>query len=174
MCATRSPQDSGIHQQYAALVKEVLQQEITVLSRRVDRYPQDMKMKFELAQLFYQIGKFAQAIPLLQKAAKDPRLEAQVAVSLGKCFLKEHRNELAEFQFKTAVSKLNPQEQEKALVECTYLLGRLAEASGRRDEAIQRYNEVISIDYDYKDARTRLETLQGGLGGGSGVKLGDF
>ena len=172
--AASNPQDTGVQQQYGALVKEVLQQEITVLSRRVERYPQDMKMKYELAQMFYQIGKYAQAIPLLQKAAKDPRLEAQVNVSLGKCFLKEHRNELAEFQFKQAVTKLNPQEQEKALVECTYLLGRLAEASGRRDDAIQRYNEVISIEYDYKDARNRLETLQGGLGGGSGVKLGDI
>lgn len=173
--ATSNPQDSTVQQQYAGLAKEVAQQEITVLSRRVDRYPQDMKLKYELAQLYYQVGKYPQAIPLLQKAAKDPRLEAQVAVSLGKCFLKEHRNELAEFQFKTAVGKLNPSEHEKTLVECQYLLGRLAEASNRRDEAIQRYNEVISLEYDYKDARTRLETLQGGpAGSGSGVKVGDF
>jgi hypothetical protein len=57
----------------------------------------------------------------------------------------------------------------KQLVESRYLLGRLAQEAGRRDESIEHYNEVISMDYGYKDARERLEKLQGDQGQDTGL-----
>lgn len=159
--AANEPGNAGLQQQYLDVKKELLQQEITVFSARVERYPQDLRLKSELAQRYYDGGKSALAIPLYQQAAKDPRLEAVVRVSLGKCFLKERKNDLAEFQFLKATEKLNPQDHLKVLLECHYYLGRLAEESGRKPEAIKHYNEVISLDYDFKDARTRMEKLQG-------------
>ena len=35
-------------------------------------------------------------------------------------------------------------------------------------EAENHYNEVLGIDYEYQDARTRLEGLQGGGRGSKG------
>ncbi len=167
--AASNPQDAGLQQQLADVNKELLQQEITVLSARVERYPQDLRLKAELANRYFQGGKANLAIPLYQQASKDPRLEAVVLVSLGKCFLKERKNDLAEFQFKRAVSKLNAQDHLKVLLDCHFYLGRLAEESGRTAEAITHYNEVISLDYDFKDARTRMEKLQGDRGGAGGL-----
>jgi tetratricopeptide (TPR) repeat protein len=92
-----------------------------------------------------------------------------VLVNLGKCFLKVKKNDLAEFQFKRAVAKLNPNDHLKPLLECRYYLGRLAEEAGRKDEAVREYNEVIALDYEYKDARVRLEKLQGDRGHQGGL-----
>lgn len=167
--AANEPDNAGLQQQYLAVKQELLQQEITVFSARVERYPQDLRLKAELAQRFYESGKSALAIPLYQQASKDPRLEAVVLVSLGKCFLKERKNDLAEFQFKRAVTKLNAQDHLKVLLECQYYLGRLAQETGRTAEAISHYNEVISLDYDYKDARARMEKLQGDRGQAGGL-----
>lgn len=167
--AAKHPDDAALQQQAADVSRELLLQEISILSTRVDRYPQDLRLKAELAQRYFQIGKYGQAIPLFQQAAKDARLEAVVLVNLGKCFLKEKKNALAEHQFKRAVSKLNANDHLKALLECHFYLGRLAEEAGRREDAIQHFNEVISLDYGYKDARERLEKLQGDQGQETGL-----
>lgn len=159
--AARHPNDAERQQRFQDISRELVQQEIAVFSKRVERYPQDLRLKAELAHRFVQTGKTQLAIPLYQQAAKDPRLEALVLVSLGKCFLKEKKNDLAEFQFKKAVVKLNPQDHLKVLLECRYYLGRLAEEALRTEDAISNYNEVIALEYDYKDARERLEKLQG-------------
>ena len=167
--AAKNLEDEALQQQAAAISRELILQEITVFSARVERYPQDLRMKAELAQRFFQTGKYSEAIPLFQQASKDTRLEAVVSLSLAKCFLKEKKNALAEHQLKRAVAKLNPNDHLKPLVECHYYLARLAEEAGRRDEAIQHFNEVISLDYGYKDARVRLEKLQGDQGHDSGL-----
>ncbi len=165
-------QDAAAQQRATELARELLLQEITVFSARVERYPQDLRLKAELAQRFFQSGNYGQAIPLFQQAVKDSRLEAVVTVNLGKCYLKVRKNDLAEFQFKRAVTKLNANDHLKALVECHYWLGRLAQEASRKDEAITHYNEVISLEYDYKDARDRLESLQG-ESGQSGALMDD-
>ena len=162
--AAQNPEDAEAQQRADDLKRELVLQEITVFSSRVERYPQDLRIKAELAQRFFQIGKYSQAIPLFQQAVKDTRLEAVVSVNLGKCYLKERKNDLAEFQFKRAVTKLNSNDHLKPLVECHYWLGRLAQEAGRKEDAITHYNEVISLEYDYKDARDRLEKLQGDSG----------
>lgn len=167
--AAQKPDDAEAQHRAAELARELVLQEISVFRTRVDRYPQDMRMKAELGQRFFQVGKYAEAIPLFQQAVKDTRLEAVVLVNLGKCFLKERKNDLAEFQFKRAVAKLNPNDHLKALLECHYWLGRLAQEAGRKDDAITHYNEVISLEYDYKDARDRLEKLQGETGRTGGL-----
>lgn len=159
--AAKHPSDAERQQRFQDVNKELIQQEITVYSSRVERYPQDLRLKAELANRFVLTGKTSLAIPLYQQAAKDPRLEALILVSLGKCFLKEKKNDLAEFQFKKAVVKLNPQDHLKVLLECRYYLGRLSEEAMRTEDAISNYNEVIALEYDYKDARERLEKLQG-------------
>jgi tetratricopeptide (TPR) repeat protein len=96
--AAKRPDDAALQQQAADITRELILQEIEVFSARVDRYPQDLRLKAELGQRFFQTGKYQQAIPLFQQAAKDNRLEAAVSLNLAKCFLKEKKNALAEHQ----------------------------------------------------------------------------
>lgn len=171
--ANKNPDDAVAKQNRIDLAKELLDQEIEVYSRRTERYPNDMKLKNELAQRFMQANKPALAIPLLQQASKDVRLEAQVLVNLGMCFLKQKQNPLATRQFKKAVEKLTASEHPQPFKDCHYWLARLAEEAKDLAGAETHYLEILGIDYAYKDVAARLEKIQGELGKSGDVDLGD-
>lgn len=134
---------------------------IEVLTARVERYPQNLSLKFDLAQLLMQLQKWTQSIPLLQKASQDPRLKSKSFVALGKCFVYDKKLPLARGQFERAVPDLNPDTEPDTFKECHYLLGRVCEELGDGPAAETHYGEVLVQDYDFKDARARLEKLQG-------------
>jgi tetratricopeptide (TPR) repeat protein len=169
----KNPNDATAKQNKFDLEKELREQEIEVLSRRVERYPQDLKVKHELALRFMASAKHALAIPLLQQASKDVRQEAQVLVSLGKCFLAQKQNPLAIRQFQKASEKLNFNDHPEPYKECHYLLGRLAQAANDLKEAETHYLEVLQVDYAYKDVAARLEEIQKLMGGDEGIDLGE-
>ena len=171
--ASRNPADADAKQNAFDLAKELREQEIEVYSRRVERYPADLKIKHELAQRFMASAKHSLAIPLLQQASKDIRIEAQVLVSLGECFLAQKQNPLATRQFQKAIEKLNSNDHPEPFKKCHYLLGRLAEAGKNLQQAEIHYSEVLAIDYAYKDTAARLEQIQGKMGGGEGIDVGE-
>ncbi|WP_230849387.1 tetratricopeptide repeat protein [Planctopirus limnophila] len=156
--------DANAKAKAAEIAKELIAREVDVFTRRIDRYPADLKIKFELAERYFRLKKYPQAIPLYQQAANDPRHEATVLVNLGKCFLAESRNDLARRQFEKAVTKLNFQDTPDPYKECHYILARLYEQSKDNTKAENHYNEVLAVDYSYKDTRERLEKIQGAAG----------
>lgn len=160
--AAARDQNDGSRAIVSELANELLLQEIEVFSRRVDRYPNDLKLKHELAKRFMRSKKYDKAIPLLQAASKDIRLEAQVLASLGACFLAKKQNNLAKRQFEKALEKLNPTESPQPFKECCYYLGRLAEEAGDNPTAEKYYSDILAIDYGYKDVAKRLSDIQGG------------
>jgi len=134
---------------------------IDVLAARVERYPANLALKYELASLLMQLQKWTQAIPLLQKASQDPRLKSKAFVALGKCFVYDKKLPLARGQFERAIPDLNVDVEPETFKECHYLLGRVCEELGDFAAAESHYGEVLVLDYDYKDAKDRLENLQG-------------
>ncbi|WP_437206486.1 tetratricopeptide repeat protein [Planctomicrobium sp. SH664] len=138
---------------------------IEILTARVDRYPSNLNIKYELALLLMQLQKWSQAIPLLQKSAQDPRMKTKSLVALGKSFVYDKKPSLARGQFERALPDLSPENDIDLYKECYYLLGRICEDElGDKAAAEKYYGEIIVHDYDYKDARQRLEKLQSGGG----------
>jgi len=153
--------DDALKQQVAAMRGEFLKREIQVLQSRVERYPKDLQKKFELAQRLMKFKKWDQAIPLLQAASANNKLEPEARVMLGECFLSEKKTPLAARQFESAVKLVNVHDQPELFLKCHYVLGRLAEEKSDNETAITHYTEVLSLDYSYRDARNRMEKLQG-------------
>lgn len=151
--------------QVTLLSKALIKREIEVFTKRVERYPADMKVKYELAQRFIRLKKWSQAIPLLQQCVKDTRISSDALVALGKCFYADGKKELAKRQFEKALPKLSPDEKEDIYKEAHYLLASLYAASNQKTEAEDHYSEVLAVDYEYRDARERLEKLQSGEAG---------
>lgn len=146
----------------AELDKELLLREIEVLRTRVERYPNDMRIKYQLGECFMRTKQFDQAIPLFQQASQDNRIETKSLANLGKCFMQEKKYPLARRQFEKAAPKLNANDQPDLFKEVYYWLGRLCEASGDKESAENHYSEVLAVDYGYRDTLKRLEDLQGG------------
>lgn len=159
--AAQDKNDEQTRLMVAELAQELLLQEIDVFRRRVDRYPNDMKLKFELAKRFMNTKQYDAAIPLLQAASKDIRLESQVLTSLGKAFLAKKQNSVAKRQFEKAVEKLSANDHPIPFKECHYYLGLLAQSAGDNATAEQHYTEILAVDYNYKDVVKRLSDIQG-------------
>ena len=149
-------------QNTAALSQELLKREIEVFSARVEKYPQDLNRKYDLADRLMRVQKWQQAIPQLQKAAQDPRMKGKALVALGKCFLYDKKGSLARGQFERALPELNFDHDPNQFKETYYLLGRVCEELGDKPAAEKYYGEVIVADYEYKDANERLTKLQSG------------
>lgn len=159
--AQKNPTDPNYREAVAELAQELLSQEVEVFSRRVDRYPNDLRLKHELAKRFMRCKKYDKAIPLLQIASKDIRLEAQALASLGSCFLAKKQNSLAKRQFEKALEKLSANDNPIPFKECHYYLGRLAEEAKDLPTAEKHYTEILAVDYSYRDTTKRLQEIQG-------------
>lgn len=152
--------DPEVRKIVAELSKELRARQIEVLSAREQRYPQNLGIKIELARLVMQLQEWARAIPLLQKASQDPRLKTKALVLLGKCFMYDNKLPLAKGQFERAVPDLNFDTDPETYKESHYLLARVCEETGDSEKSMHHYGEVLVVDYDYKDARQRMEALQ--------------
>ncbi|MFG0295492.1 MAG: tetratricopeptide repeat protein [Maioricimonas sp. JB045] len=157
-----SPDDATAKENYDGLRKELVKREIEVFSRRIQRHPQDVNIKYELALRLMKIRKWTQAVPLLQQAAQNNRLKGKALLNLGKCFIQDKKLTLARGQLERAVVELSYDADPKMFTECHYLLARVAEELGDTATAENHYGEVLVVKYDYKDARERLESLQEG------------
>lgn len=151
----------------SALSVELIKREIEVLGARVERYPQDMNKKYDLATRFMKLQKWTLAIPLMQRASQDPRLKGKALLGLGKCFIYDKKLPLARGQLERAIPELNHEQDPDSYKEGHYLLGRVLEELGDKTNAEKHYGDVLVVDYDYKDCRKRLEDIQGGPGAGA-------
>lgn len=154
--------DDTARKNAAALSIEYNKRRLEVLTRRVERYPQDLTLKFELGQLLMVFQKWPQAIPLLQQASQNKRIKVKALAHLGKCFIYDKKLPLAKGQLERAIGELSWDEDPKLYLETYYNLARVCEETGDKTAAENYYGEILVRDYDYKDARERLEKLQGG------------
>jgi len=158
--------DEETRKNAAALATEFAKRKLEVLNRRVDRYPQDLVLKYELAELLMTpFGKYTQAIPLLQQASQNKRLKARSFIKLGRCFIQDKKISLARGQIERGVAEVNAPDDPKLFVEAHYMLARVCEELKDIPAAEKSYGEVLVVDYEYKDARIRLEKIQGGVEG---------
>ena len=154
--------DETARKNVAELSNEYHKRKLQVLVARVERYPQDLTLKFEVAKLHMTFKKWPQAIPLLQQAAQNQRVKTEALILLGKCFIYDKKLSLARGQLERGVADVSPADQPTLFVEAHYLLARVCEELGDKPAAENHYGEVLVVNYDYKDARERLEKLQGG------------
>jgi len=142
-----------------AINTELIRREIEIFSKRVDRYPNDLKLKYELGSRFVRVKNYVQAIPLFQVCVKDSRLATGALTSLGKCFIAEKKGKLAKRQFEKAAESVDQLDEPDLYKEVHYWLARLLEEDGDQSSAEHHYTEVLAVDYEYKDALSRMESL---------------
>lgn len=153
-------EDAAARKNASGLMKELWQREVEVLHSRIERYPKDSHIKFELSKRYMQAKQYAKSIPLLQQCTTDTRLESDVLASLGECFINVDKEPLGRRQFEKLLTIIDRNERPDLFLKAHYILGRLCEKAGKKKEAVQHYEEVISVEYEYRDALARMEKLQ--------------
>ncbi len=136
----------------------LLKFEIKALRERVEAYPTDNKLKFELAKRLFTAGKYDDAIPLFQTARADAKVRTQCDLFLGQCFYQKGFHAQAIGTLNKAVQAYEIPDDEVAK-DLRYWLGRTYESSGDPKQAMEAYGNILEMDYNFRDVRDRLETL---------------
>ncbi len=155
------PDRENLKNKYDKLKKELAVREIDVFATRVENNPNNVKLRFELAERYRKTKQFKLAIPMLQQSVSDVRLKEDALVSLGECFMRSGKVDLGRRQFEKALETLTCDTKPDAFKNAHYFLGRLYEKAEKIDKAEHHYNEILSQDYEFRDVLKRLEDLQG-------------
>lgn len=159
----KHPERENLKTKVAKLSVEVHKKEVEVLTKQVEHHPNDMKQKFDLAQLHRKSKKFALAIPLFQQTVADSRHKEVALVALGECFIRSGKADLGRRQLIKALETLNAKDDPDPFKTAHYFLGRIYEKAGKNEEAENHYNDILMVDYEYRDVLKRMEQLQGGV-----------
>ena len=124
------------------------------LARRVERYPNDLHLRFELGRQYFMYGYYDDALVHLQLAQKSPKDRLWSLYYLAMCFLNQGQTDMAVMQLETARDALPMMDELKKKV--VYQLGLCAEAAGDLEKAYAYYKDVYSADVGFEDLSERM------------------
>ncbi|HNX35787.1 MAG TPA: tetratricopeptide repeat protein [Kiritimatiellia bacterium] len=127
------------------------------LSSRVQRYPNDLKLRFELGLQYYKYDYFDDAIGQLQLAQRSPKERVESLYYLAMCFTKKGQRDMAVMQLETANEQLPIMDELKKKI--VFELGNLAEQAGDIEKAFGYYKDVYGADIGYEDIGVRMERI---------------
>ena len=124
------------------------------LAARVERYPNDLHLRFELGKQYFTYGYYDDALTHLQLAQKSPKDRLWALYYLAMCFLAQDQVDMGVMQLETARDAIPTMDDLKKKV--VYQLGLCAEASGDLEKAYQYYKDVYSSDVGFEDLSERM------------------
>ena len=124
------------------------------LASRVERYPNDLHLRYELGVLYYENGYYDEALEHLQLAQRSPKDRLSALYYLAMCFLEKGQTDMAVMQLETARDAIPTMDALKKKV--VYQLGRTAESTGDLEKAYQYYKDVYSTDVGFEDLSERM------------------
>ncbi|MGO8931840.1 MAG: tetratricopeptide repeat protein [Limisphaerales bacterium] len=128
--------------------------------KRAEKFPTDLQIRFELGQLYFQMGKITEAMKEFQKAQGNPHRRIQALSYLGQCFARRGINDLAATTFQDAIKEKVVFDDEKK--ELIYLLGCVYEKMAKKEEAIAQFKLIYAVDVGYKDVAEKIDAYYSG------------
>ncbi len=127
------------------------------LADRVERYPNDLRLRYELGLRYIAYEHYDDAIQQFQLSQRSPKERTESLYGLAKCFRAKGQRDMAIMQLETAVEQLPVMNDTKKAV--LFDLGELAEESGDIERAFKLYREVYGADIGYKDIEKKMERI---------------
>lgn len=147
-------------ERFAKLQAEKNAHLIQACKRRVEKYPQDLGIRFEMGVLYFEAGKITEAIQEFQKAQLNPNRRIRALLYLAQCYAARNMNDLAARAFQNALKeKVGFDEERKELL---YGLGLVLEKQGKKEDAIEQFKQIYENDIGYKDVAARVDAYYAG------------
>ena len=124
------------------------------LAARVERYPNDLHLRYELGVQYFTYEYYDEALEHLQLAQKSPKDRLWALYYLAMCFLMKGQTDMAVMQLETARDQIPTMDELKKKV--VYQLGLCAESQGDLEKAYQYYKDVYSTDVGFEDLSDRM------------------
>ena len=140
-----------------ALVHERNQFVFDDLVQRVERYPNDLRLRFELGQQYLQYESYDDAIQQFQLAQRSPKERSGALYGLARCFRLKGQVDMAVMQLETALEQLPVMNDERKQI--LFELGEISEETGNIERAFTIYREIYGADIGYRDIAAKMERI---------------
>jgi tetratricopeptide (TPR) repeat protein len=139
---------------------EKVEFQINECKKRVERFPTDLAIRFEMGVLYFQAGKISEAIQEFQKSQSNPNKKIASMNYLAQCFAKRKMFDLAAKNLQSAIKEKPAFDEEKK--DLIYNLGTVLESMGKKDEAIEQFKQIYEIDIGYRDVAAKVDAYYAG------------
>lgn len=133
---------------------------ITDAKGYVERYPNDFGARFTLAQLYFDLHDYQNAIANFQYAQKNPKVRVAALSGMGRALKARKMYDLAVAQFQSAKSEITAMDDNKK--EVIYELADCYEKMGKKEEAIAEYKIIYADDIGYRDVSDKINAFYAG------------
>ncbi len=147
----------------AAINAEKMAFQIAECQKRVEKFPTDLGIRFEMGELYFQAGKISEAIQEFQKAQQNPHKRIAAMNYLAQSFAKRRMYDLASKQLQGAIKEKPLFDDEKK--DLIYNLGCVLESMGKKEEAVEQFKLIYEVDIGYKDVAAKVDAFYSGQGG---------
>ena len=154
------PNAPDYSEQLARLQDERQAYQLAECQRRVERFPTDLQLRFDLGQLYFNAGKIAEATAEFQKAQNNPNKRIASMNYLAQCFAKRKMYDLAARRLQDALKEKPVLDEEKK--ELIYNLADVLEKMAKKEEAIEQLKLIYEVDVGYKDVAAKVENYYSG------------
>jgi len=128
--------------------------------KRVEKFPTDLAIRYELGVLYFQSGKITEAIQEFQKAQNNPHKRLSSMSYLAQCFARRGMNDSAVRTFQNAIKEKPVFDDEKK--ELIYHLGSVLEKMGKKQEAHEQFIQIYEVDAGYRDVGAKVDAFYAG------------
>ena len=154
------PAGADHSERVAQLNSEKLTFQVAECQKRVEKFPTDLAIRFEMGTLYFQAGKIGEAIQELQKAQGNPHKRIAAMSLLAQCFAKRKMHDLAAKTLQNAIKEKIVFDDEKK--ELIYQLGCVFENLGKKEDAIEQFKLIYETDIGYKDVAAKVDAYYAG------------
>lgn len=138
--------------------KAMVEKEVDVFEKRVERYPNNLEFKFKLGQRYQLAGRYNDAIKQFQASRTDPRRKGVCMLCLGQCFQKIKQNRLASSHYESAIQEIPDRDGENKKL-ALYLAGKISMHLEDLDTAEKHLTTLAGLDFTYRDVSTLLDKI---------------
>jgi len=143
--------------QIAALEKDIYDYHWKHTRLRAERFPNDMQLQFDLAELQFECDMIDEAFASFSAIAENPQKRRGSLVYMGRCSLLRNEVEQAVGFLREAVNEMPRMDKYKR--EAMYYLGNALELAGDPEGAKENYRQILVSMAGYRDVPERLSAL---------------
>lgn len=122
---------------------------------RVENYPNDLQLRYELAELYWEGESYDMALEQFQLAQRNPQKRLFAMVFIGRIFHIKKQYDMAIEQFEEALKEMYVMDALK--MDTLYYYGLLLEDAGQTDKARDCFRQIYQANVRYRDVKQRIE-----------------
>ena len=149
---------------YKRMKEELNKRELAIFASRSERYPGDLKIKYDLGLRLKRAGNFEQAIKEFQQARNDMDRAAVASLETGECFQQIRQTRLALDAYEMAIDNCISATDEETKKLALYRAGWLQMKLRNNGQAQKFFSQLASIDFGFRDVSSLLDEVSRKLG----------